>query len=132
MASSASSQDQQLQLHYFTMTQYQSVLDDDQEMTDDAPVRKVIAPLWLSNMYGNICSQITEMGNVIQSLKDQQQDAQHVFPGIVRAYNLLLEQQHQLYDTQTQTLTRAQRHDFARYEQASIQFASETKCKPKV
>ena len=132
MASSSSSQDQQLQLRDFTMTKYQSVLDDDQEMMDDAPVRKVNAPLWLSNMYGNICSQITEMGNVIQSLKDQQQDPQHVSPGIVRAYNLLLEQQHQLYDTQTQTLTRAQRHDFARYEQASIQFASETKCKPKV
>src|SRR5436853_2776670 len=127
MASSSSSQDQQLQLRDFTMTKYQSVLDDDQEMMDDAPVRKVNAPLWLSNMYGNICSQITEMGNVIQSLKDQQQDPQHVSPGIVRAYNLLLEQQHQLYNTQTQNLTRAQRHDFARYENASIQFASETK-----
>src|SRR6266699_6333922 len=67
------------------------------------------------------------MGNVIRTLQDQQQDPHAVAPGLVRAYNMLLLQQNQLFAEQTDALSQAQRNEFFRLEQASIQFASETK-----
>ena len=115
-----------LVLRDFTMTKYQPFNPDgDHEMTDvGAPSRKINAPLWLSKMYGDLCTEINEMGNVIKSLVDRQQDPREI-PGLVEVYNLLVNQQNSLYARQTEELQNAQKSEFAQLAQASSQFATE-------
>ena len=60
-------------------------------------------------------------------MQDAHEDPQHVAPGLVKAYNMLLRQQHLLFDLQPGALRTAQRHDFIQFEAASMQFAQEVR-----
>ena len=52
-------------------------------------------------------------------------DPERNTPGLCKAYNILLRQQHLIFDQQADTLVTAQRQDFMQFETASTQFAEE-------
>ena len=113
-----------LTLRDFTMTRYQSVLTDDLEQPIPA-TRKVNAPLWLSNMYSDLCGDIARLGNILQDLMNRHEDPDTVAPGVVRAYNLLLQNQNTLFDKQAEDLRVAQRNEYHRFATVTTQFATE-------
>ena len=79
-----------LALRDFTMTKYESVLE---ETAEDAamsgverPTRKVYAPLWLRNMYGELVNEIQHLGDLLLNIKKQGQDPSVVAFHIVDTY----------------------------------------------
>ena len=85
----------------WTMEKQSSVLED--EHMEDAPghsvsagstpavtARKVNAPVWLQRAYRIINNDLQSMASAIQKLQDEHQDPNHVAPGIVAAYHMLL------------------------------------------
>ena len=60
-------------------------------------------------------------------MQDAREDPDHNAPGLCKAYNMLLWQQHLLCDQQAEALSTAQRQDFMQFETASTQFAEEVR-----
>ena len=58
--------------------------------TPAVTARKVNAPVWLQRAYEKINNDLQSMATVIQNLQDEHQDPNHVAPGIVAAYHMLL------------------------------------------
>ena len=56
-------------------------------------------------------------------MQDAREDPKLNAPGLCKAYNMLLRQQHLLFDQQAEALSTAQRQDFMQFETASTQFA---------
>ena len=102
------------------MEKRNSVIDCDLQ---NPQTRSVDAPLWLSELFTSIRDELDQLGWVIQVLMNEHQNPQTVVPGLVKAYNMLLQNQHALFAMQELQL--AQRHDYFRFEAASKQFASE-------
>ena len=122
----------------WTMEEHSLVLED--ELMEDAPgqsvsarstpaitARKVNAPVWLPRAYEKIKNDLQSMATIIQKLQDERQDPNHVAPGIVTAYHMLLKQQNILFEQQTDDLQSACRLDYVQFEAASTQFAEETR-----
>ena len=74
----------------FTMVKYRSFLPG--TIQGIAPLlRHVNGPQWLSSIYVEICGEIDALAKVLQDLIDRNEDPIFVAPGVVRAYNLLLQ-----------------------------------------
>ena len=58
-------------------------------------------------------------------MQDAREDPERNAPGLCKAYNMLLRQQHLLFDQQAQALSTAQRQDFMQFKMASTQFTEE-------
>ena len=102
-----------------------SVMEKTVSVLDNAETpqsRAVHAQQCLPELYASIRSELDQVGQVIQTLASEQRDPQTVVPALVKAYAILLQNQHVLF---AGALEQAQRHDFFRYEAASKQFASE-------
>ena len=107
----------------WTMEKHTSVLED--ELMEDAPgqsvttgstlaatARTVNAPIWLLRAYDKINNDLQSMATVIQKLLSERQDPNHVAPGIVAAYHMLLKQQNALFELQTEDLQTAHCVDY--------------------
>ena len=70
------------------------------------------APVWLQRAYDKINGDFQSMATVIQKLLDERQDPNHVAPGIVAAYHILLKQQNVLFEPQYEELQSARRLDY--------------------
>src|SRR5436853_5125878 len=111
-------------LRDFTMVKYRSILPG--TIQGVAPLSKhVNGPQWLSGVYANLCGEIDALAKVLQDLIDRNEDPIFVAPGMVRAYNLLLQNQNVLYERQSADIQTARRADFHRFEAACTQFAQE-------
>ena len=58
-------------------------------------------------------------------MQEAHEDPERNAPGLCKAYNMFLQQQHLLFDQQTEALSTTQRQDFMQFETASRQFADE-------
>ena len=96
----------------FTMVRNNSVLDDDLQMEEAPPPRTVHGPQWLRDAYLSICHEINRLDGVITAMQDAHEDPERNAPGLCKAYNMLLRQQHLLFDQQAEVLSTAQRQDF--------------------
>ena len=56
-----------------------------------------------------------------------QEDPERNVPGLCKAYNMLLGQQHLMFDQQAEVLVTAQRQDFMKFETVSTQFAEDVR-----
>ena len=77
--------------------------------------------------YEKINNDLQSMATVIQKLQDEHHDPNHVAPGIVAAYHMLLKQQNVLFKQQTDNIQSAFRLVYVQFESASTQFAEETR-----
>ena len=96
----------------FTMVRNNSVLEDDLQMEEAPPPRTVHGPQWLRDAYLLICHEINRLDGVITAMQDTREDPERNAPGLCKAYNMLLRQQHLLFDQQAEVLSTAQRQDF--------------------
>ena len=96
-------------------------------MEEAPPPRTLHGPQWLRNAYLSICHKINRLDGVITAMQDAREDPEHNAPGLCKAYNMLLRQQHLLFDQQAEVLSNAQRQDFMQFETASMQFAEEVR-----
>ena len=55
------------------------------------------------------------------------EDLERNAPGLCKAYNMLLRQQHLMFDQQADVLATAQCQEFMQFETASTQFAEEVR-----
>ena len=94
-------------------------------MEEAPPPRTVHSPQWLRDAYLSICHEINRLDGVITAMKDAREDPERNAPGLCKAYNMLLRQQHLLFDQQAEVLSIAQRQDFMQFETASTHFAEE-------
>ena len=60
-------------------------------------------------------------------MQDAHEDPERNAPGLCKAYNMLLRQQHLLFDQQAVALSTAQCQDFMQFETASTQFMEEVR-----
>ena len=104
-----------------------SVLKDDLQMEEAPPPRTVHGLQWLWDAYHSICHEINRLDGVITAMQDAREDPEHIAPGLCKAYNMLLRQQHLLFDQQAEALSTAQRQDFRQFEMASTHFADEVR-----
>ena len=96
-------------------------------MEEAHPPRTVHSPQWLRDAYLSICHEINRLDGVITTMQDAREDPVRNAPGLCKAYNMLLRQQHLLFDQQAETLSTAQRQNFLQFETASTQFAEEVR-----
>ena len=82
----------------FTMVRNNSVLEDDLQMEEAPPPRMVHSPQWLSDAYLSICHKINRLDGVNTAMQDARKDPERNAPGLCKAYNMLLRQQHLLLD----------------------------------
>ena len=111
----------------FTMVRNNSVLDDEIQVPDAPPPRTVHGPQWLRDAYQAICHEINRLDRVIAEMQLKREDPERNTPGLCKAYNMLLRQQHLIFDQQADALATAQRQDFMHFETASTQFAEEVR-----
>src|SRR5436853_5944750 len=108
-------------LRDFTMVKYRSILPGTTQGV--APLSKhVNGPQWLSGVYASLCGEIDALAKVRQDLIDCNEDPIFVAPGVVRAYNLLLQNQNALYEQQYTNFQRVYHVDLPRFKAASTQF----------
>ena len=81
-------------------------------MEEAPPPRMVHGPQWLRDAYLSICHEINRLDRVITAMHDAREDPERNAPGLCKAYNMLLRQQHLLFDQLAEALLTAQRHDF--------------------
>ena len=86
--------------------------------TPAVTARKVNPPVWLQRASEKINNDLQSMATVIQKLQDERQDPNHVAPGIVAAYHMLLKQQHVLFEHQTDDLESTRCLDYVQFEAA--------------
>ena len=87
----------------------------------------VHGPPWLRDVYQAICHEINRLDWVIAKMQLNREDPERNAPGLCKAYNMLLRQQHLIFDQQTDALGTAQHQDFMQFETASTQFAEEVR-----
>ena len=109
------------------MVRKNSVLEDDLQMEEAPPPRMVHGLQWLLDAYLSICHEINRLYRVIIAMQDDSEDPERNAPGLCKAYNMLLRQQHLLFEQQAEALSTAQRRDFMQFETASTQFAEEVR-----
>ena len=109
------------------MVRNNSVLDDELQVPDAPPPRTVHGPQWLRNAYMAICHEINRLDRVIAEMQLAHEDPACTAPGLCKAYDMLLQQQHLLFDQQADALATAQRQDFMQFQTASTQFAEEVR-----
>ena len=117
--------DTDLVMRDFTMVRKNSVLDDEIQVPDAPPPRTVHGPQWLRDAHQAICPEINRLDRVIYEIQLNREDPERNVPGLCNAYNMLLRQQHHMFDPQAEALATAQRQDFMQFETASTQFAEE-------
>ena len=84
-------------------------------------------PQWLRDVYQTICHEINPLDQVITEMQLNCEDPERNAPGLCKAYNMLLQQQHLIFDQQAAALATAQRQDFMQFETASTQVAEEVR-----
>ena len=107
------------------MVRNNSVLEDNLQVEEAPPPRMVHGPQWLRDAYLSICHEINRLDGVITVMQDAREDPERNAPGLCKAYNMLLWQQHLLFDQQAESLSTAQCQDFMQFETASTQIAEE-------
>ena len=117
--------DTNLVMRDFTMVRNNSVLDDKIQVPDAPPPRTVHGAKWLRDAYMSICHGVNRLDRVISEMQLNYEDPARNAPDLCKAYNMLLRQQHLLFDQQADALATAQRQDFMQFETASTQFAEE-------
>ena len=105
------------------MVRYNSVLDYKMQVPDAPPQLTVHSPQWLHNTYMAICHEINCLDRFIAEMQLAHEDPACTVPGLCKAYNMLLWQQHCLFDQPADALATAQYQDFMQFETASTQFA---------
>ena len=78
-------------------------------------------------MYLSICHEINCLDGVFTAMQDAREDPERNAPGLCKAYNMLLTQQHLMFDQQAEGLSTAHCQDFMQFETASTQFAEEVR-----
>ena len=111
----------------FNMVRNNSVLEDDLQMEEAPPPRTVHGPQWLRDAYHSICHEIHRLDGDITAMQDAREDPERNTPGLCKAYNMLLRQQHLLFDQQAEALSPAQCQDFMQFETASSLFAEDVR-----
>ena len=101
------------------------VLADDLQMEKAPAPRTVHGPQWLRDAYPSICHEINRLDGFITTMHDAREDPEQNAPGLCKAYNMLLRQQHLLFDQQAEALSTAQCQYFMQFETAFTQFAEE-------
>ena len=119
--------DTDLFMRDFTIVRNNSVLDDEIQVPDAPPPRTVYGPQWLRDAYQAICHEINRLDRVSAEMQLNREDPERNAPGLCKAYNMLLWQQHLIFDQQADALATAQRQDFMQFEPASTQFAEEVR-----
>ena len=109
------------------MVRNNSVLDDEIQIPDAPPPRTVHGPPWLHDVYMSICHEINRLDRVIAEMQLNCEDPERNAPGLCKAYNMLLQQQHLIFDQQVDALETAQCQDFMWLETTSTQFAEEVR-----
>ena len=104
-----------------------SVVDDEIQVPDAPPPRMVHGLQWLRDAYQAICRKINCLDQVIAEMQLNREDPERNAPGLCKAYNMLLRQQHLIFDQQADALATAQRQDFMQFESASTQFTEEVR-----
>ena len=66
-------------------------------MTVGTVVKQVSAPLWVSNMYGDLVREIRHIGEAITVMINEKKDPREMASDLVRAYEIALSDQHTLY-----------------------------------
>ena len=90
--------DTDLVMRDFTMVRNNSVLDDEIQVPDAPPPRTVHGPQWLCDAYQAICHEINSLDRVIAEMQLNREDPERNAPGLCKAYNMLLQQQHLIFD----------------------------------
>ena len=80
------------------MLRNNSVLVDDLQMEEAPPPRMVHGLQWLRDAYLLICHEINGLDGVMTAMQDAREDPSRNAPGLCKAYNMLLQQQHLLFD----------------------------------
>ena len=119
--------DTDLVMRDFTMVRNNWVLDDKIQVPDAPPPRTVHRPQWLRDAYQAICYEINRLDRVIAEMQLNREDPECNAPGLCKAYNMLLRQQHLIFDQQADVLATAECQDFMQFETASTQFAEEVR-----
>ena len=119
--------DTALVMQDFTMVRNNSVLDNEIQVPDAPPPRTVHGLQWLRDAYQAICQKIYRLDPVIAEMQLNCEDPERNAPGLCKAYNMLLRQQHLIFDQQAVALATAQRQDFMQFETASTQFTDEVR-----
>ena len=104
--------DTDLVMRDFTMVRNNSVLDDEIQVPGAPPPRTVYGPKWLRDAYQAICHEINRLDRVIAEMQLNREDPERNAPGLCKAYNMLLWQQHLIFDQQADALATAQRQNF--------------------
>ena len=110
-----------------TMVRNNSVPEDDLQMEEAPPPRTVHGPQWHRDAYLSICHEIKRLDGVITTMQDAREDPERNTPGLCKACNMLLRQQHRLFDQKAETLSTAQRQDSMQFQTTSTQFAEEVR-----
>ena len=73
-----------------------SVFDDEDElMHDPEPAKTVNLPSWMADIYHTLGREVQSLGDAIDALRRASQDPRQTAPHLVRAYEQLLQQQHE-------------------------------------
>ena len=107
-AAATSVPDTDLVMRDFTMVRNNSVLDDEIQVPDAPPPRTVHGPQWLRDAYMSICHEINRLDRVISTMQLNHEDPARNAPGLCKAYNMLLRQQHLMFDQQAEALATTQ------------------------
>ena len=91
-------------------------------MEEAPPPRMLHGPQWLRDAYLSICHEINHLDGIITAMQDARQDPEGNAPGLCKVYNMLLRQEHCLFNQQAEALSTAQRQDFMQFKMASTQF----------
>ena len=114
MASSSASaatpsSDTDIVMRDFTMVRNNSVLDDEIQVPDAPPPQTVHSTQWLRDAYMEICHEINRLDRVIAEMQLAHEDPARTAPGLCKAYNMLLQQPHLLFDQPADALAAVQR-----------------------
>ena len=93
-----------LVMRHFTMVRNNSVLEDEIQVPDAPPPRTVYGLQWPCDAYIAICYEINCLNRVIAEMQLAQEDPARTAPGLCKAYNMLLWQQHLLFEQQADAL----------------------------
>ena len=103
------------------------MLGDEISMPDAPPPRTMQGLQWLHDAYMSNCHKLNCLDKVIAEMQLHREDPERNTPGLCKAFNMLLRQQHLMFDQLAEALSTAQRHDFMQCVTASTQFAEEVR-----
>ena len=100
------------------MVKQPPILSPEEEMYEVGELtpttKRVCAPLWVSNMYGDLVRDILYMGEAITVMIKEWQDPRAIAPDLVRAYEITLTNQHILFAQESASPLHASRTDYLR------------------